>query len=238
MDFSRRARIPELMDAPCSYPELQQCLRDLVRVNHLTLAYRPTLQWLQHCLANTTPRPDPLRIVDVGCGLGDTLRTIERWARRRRLAVELTGIDINPHATRAAAEETTGSAIRWITADAFSYRPPEGIDVIISSLFTHHLSDQDVVRFLSWMEDTARMGWFVSDLHRHPVPYYLFKLWSQVMGWHRFVQHDGPVSILRSFTRQDWKRFCLRAGLPDELVRIEWHVPFRLCLGREKQHAM
>jgi SAM-dependent methyltransferase len=238
VDFSRRARLQELMDEPCSYAELQACLRDLARVNHLTSAYTPTLEWLARCLATSPSRPGPLRIVDVGCGLGDTLREVEQWARRRRLPVELAGIDINPHATRAAETEArAGESICWIAGDAYSYRPTAGIDIVISSLFTHHLADHEIIRFLAWMENTARAGWFISDLHRHPVPYHLFKLWSRLAGWHPFVQHDGPVSILRGFTSRDWKDLCRSAGLPREAVRIEWHMPFRVCVGRVKPYA-
>lgn len=226
------------MDEPGSYAELEACLRDLARVNRLTWAYAPTLQWLERCAARTVGRGHPLRIVDLGCGFGDTLREVERWARRRRLPVELTGVDFNPHAIRAAEAETGDvRGIHWIAGDALSYRPAAEIDVVISSLFTHHLTDDEIVRLLAWMESAARVGWLISDLHRHAVPYHLFKLWSRAAGWHPFVRHDGPVSIRRGFSRHDWKELCRSADLPLEAVRIEWHIPFRWCVGRVKQNA-
>jgi hypothetical protein len=82
------------------------------------------------------------------------------------------------------------------------------------------------------MERTARRGWFVNDLHRHPIPYHAFRLMARAAGWHRFVQHDGPVSIARSFRRADWRRLAAEAGLGPSSVEIRWHVPFRLCVGR------
>ncbi len=221
------------MDEPCSYEDFRECLRDLAQVNRLTFAYTPTLQWLQ---ALAIPGAAPLHVVDVGCGGGDMLRRIERWAKRQGRTVRLTGIDLNPYAARAAREMTpAGSAIEWITGDAFSYQPDEPIDCVISSLFTHHLPDAEIVRFLSWMERVATRGWFVNDLHRERAPYLGFKLLANVMRWHRFVQHDGPVSIRRSFRHADWEPYLHSAGVPLSDVKLLTFRPARLCVSRVKQ---
>ena len=51
-DFSRRSTATELMDTdPVSFKEFDDYLRDLERINVLTLAYRPTLLWLKRALA-------------------------------------------------------------------------------------------------------------------------------------------------------------------------------------------
>lgn len=220
------------MDEPASYAELRDCLRDLEAVNRTVLAYRPTLRWLRQF---TGPAAMPLHIVDVGCGGGDMLRRIEAWAARRHLSVRLTGIDLNPHATRAAREFTPPSSrIQWVNCDAFAYSPAPPIDVIVSSLFTHHLTDREIVRFLQWMEQTALRGWFINDLSRGRRAYVLFKLLARFMRWHRFVQHDGPVSIQRSFTAQDWRRYTAQAGLARLPVSIFSAFPGRLCVSRVK----
>ncbi len=93
------------------------------------------------------------------------------------------------------------------------------------------------MEFLDWMESVARVGWFVNDLHRQPIPYYGFKLLSRFTGWHPFVKHDGPVSILRSFRREDWVRLCDAAALPRKEYRIVEYRPARLCVAREKVGA-
>src|SRR6185312_10398593 len=154
---------------------------------------------------------------------------------KRGIAVQLTGIDLNPYAVRAAREFTDpGSSIEWLTGDAFSYNPAAPVSIVISSLFTHHLAGAEIVQFLMWMERVAERGWFVNDLHRKRVPYYGFKALAWMMGWHRFVRHDGPISIRRSFLREDWQRFCDSAGVRREDVRIEEIRPARLCVARTK----
>lgn len=232
MDFAVRAELSEWMDEPCSYEDFRACLIDLEQVNRLTLAYRPTLQWLDNLPRKAA---EPLHIVDVGCGGGGMLRQIEGWAKRRRLAVRLTGIDLNPYAARAAREMTAAaSAIEWRTGDAFSYAPSTPIDVVISSLFTHHLPDAVIVRFIAWMEQTAQRGWYINDLHRERAPYYGFQLLAAVMRWHRFVRHDGPVSIRHAFQREDWDRYLGMAGLAPQAVSLQAFRPARLCVGRVK----
>jgi SAM-dependent methyltransferase len=242
-DFSRRADpavLTELMDEPCSREEMRACLQDLEKVNRLFLAYRPLLSWLDSL--ELKPGPEPIRILDVACGYGDGLRRIERWAQARGISVKLTGCDLNPDAVAIAAEATTKAStnsaatkIDWIAADLFSLDGRQPIDIVVSSQFTHHLSEGDVVRFLRWMEEHARVGWFINDLSRAAIPYWLFKAFAKIAGLHRFVQHDGPVSIARAFSREDWLRMCHAAGLREKDVIIESFTPARLCVGRSKR---
>jgi 2-polyprenyl-3-methyl-5-hydroxy-6-metoxy-1,4-benzoquinol methylase len=234
VDLSRRAApsdLPEWMDEPCTYEDFHQCLSDLGQVNRLTLSYRPTLACLD-AVAATKPG-QVLRIVDVGSGGGDMLRCVERWAERRGVQVKLTGIDLNPYAARVARELTpAASAIRWLTGDAYTYAEP--VDVVLSSLFTHHLEDPEIVRFLAWSEAVAQRGWFVNELCREFTPYKLFGLLAKAMRWHRFVQHDGPVSFRRSFREDDWERLLREAGIAVADVRLARWTPGRLCVERLK----
>jgi SAM-dependent methyltransferase len=233
LDFRWRSSLSELMDEPCSRSTMQACLRDLARVNRWFLAYRPILCWLDrlHLPAHSVP----LRILDVGCGYGDTLRRIELWAYRHAVPVELTGLDLNPDSIAIAAEVTPSrSRIRWVAGDVFQYRPVHLPHLVVSSLFTHHLTDGEVIRFLRWMESNALLGWFVNDLARAAVPYHLFRWFSRAARLHPFVQHDGPVSIARAFSENDWHRLSTAAGLAITDYAVRGYTPARLCVARSK----
>jgi SAM-dependent methyltransferase len=239
VDLARRAELVEMMDEPCSYEELRDCLRDIGRVNRLTFAYRPTISWMEELLAAHPSPANPLHIVDVGCGDGDMLRRIDRWAAKRGVPVALTGVDLNPDAIRAAKEATPPAEgidhrIQWIVGDALSNAAAGDIDVVICSLLTHHMTDSEIMQFLQWTERTTRLGWFVNDLHRQAVPYHLFRLWARFTNWHPFVKNDGAVSIRRSFVVEDWKHLCAAAGLDAEAISIKEYRPARLCIGRIK----
>ena len=235
LDFSQRAQLTELMDEPCSRDVMRHCLRDLARVNRWFLAYRPTLNWLDS-LALTNDKP--IHILDVGCGYGDSLRRIERWAKDRNLSVALTGCDLNPDTIAIAREASPAqSRIRWIASDVFDLDLRKPVDIVLSSLFTHHLTEDEIVNFLAWMENTAQVGWFINDLSRASIPYRLFKAFAKVANLHPFVQHDGPVSIARAFIPEDWSRMCAAAGLAESDISIQGFAPARLCVGRNKHRS-
>ena len=235
-DFSQRAQLTELMDEPCSRDVLRACLKDIARTNRWTFAYRPLLHFLNAVADSRAALDGPLRILDAGCGYGDGLRRIEQWAEQRRIDVELTGLDLNTDATAIAAEASgTASRIQWVTADVLAYAPQRMPHLVVSSLFTHHLSEPQIVQFLQWMETHAELGWFISDLSRAAVPYYFFRAFSKLMRLHSFVQYDGPVSIARSFVQADWKRMCAAAGLDEGSFEIQPFKPARLCVARRKR---
>jgi SAM-dependent methyltransferase len=231
-DFRRRAELTELMDGPCSREVLRGCLRDMVRLNRWMMGYRPWFDWLDGMVHRVK---EPMRILDVGCGNGDGLRRIAAWAVTKNIPVALTGVDLNPDAVSIAAAMTpVEDGIEFACADVFNYTPRQPFDLILSSLFTHHLRDADVVRFLGWMERQATLGWLVNDLSRAAVPYYALRIFSRVAGLHPFVQNDGPVSIARAFQREDWQRLCAAAGLGNGAVSIRAYKPARLCVARSK----
>lgn len=236
LDFSKRSIADEWMDSETvSFDVFRACLRDLARVNTLTMASRPTLDFFDRLLARFGKRDRPIEIVDVGSGYGDGLRSIHAWAEQRGVEVSLTGVDLNPWSRLAAAEVTPPvQGITWVTENVFDYKPPRAVDVIVSSLFTHHLSDLQVTKFLGWMEETAQLGWFVNDLHRSYLPYQFFRHFSKWARFHPFVQHDGPVSIARAFTSADWDRLITEARIPRGGVSVKWRMPFRITLTRLK----
>ena len=220
------------MDGPeVSSDDYRRCLADLAAVNRVTLTHGPTLRWLDRVTAGW-PSAAPLSILDVGCGQGDLLRAIHRWAQRRGRTVTLTGLDLNPASATAARDATpSGMAIAWRTGDVFAYAPSPRPDLIVSSQFAHHLGDDQVVELLRWLDRYAARGWFIADLQRHWFAYYGFRWLARLAGWHRIVRLDGTLSIARSFRRAEWRELLGRAGVEGE---IRWHVPFRICVARAR----
>jgi 2-polyprenyl-3-methyl-5-hydroxy-6-metoxy-1,4-benzoquinol methylase len=228
--LAARAAGPELMDDPSvDEATFRDCLADLASVNSWTLARPPTLRWL----SRATRGMRRFTLVDVGYGQGDMLRAIHRWATRRGIVPELIGVDLSPwSAPSARAATPPGMAIDYRTGDVFAFEPGRRVDFIVSSLVAHHFTDAELVHFLRWMDGRAERGWFVNDLHRHALAYHGFRLLSTLMRWHRFVRHDGPLSVARAFRRAELERLIAEAGLPRDAISLRWHMPFRLCVGR------
>jgi SAM-dependent methyltransferase len=234
-NFSCRSHQLEMMDRDAiGFEDFCKCLRDLEMVNVCTLAYRPTLHWLKRALRGDKSR-QPVFILDIGSGGGGMLRKIWRWAQRSGRETCLTGVDVNPWSKKSAESVTPPHApIQYETADIFSFDPDRRADFIISSLFTHHLTDNEVVKFLRWMDRHATQGWFINDLHRHPLPFFLIRYATRLLGFGPMVQHDGPISVARAFTAADWRRLIAEAGIPMRRIRINWFFPFRYCVAGRK----
>jgi hypothetical protein len=163
------------------------------------------------------------------------LRKIWKWAQRSGRETYLTGVDVNPWSKQSAEIVTPPDApIQYETADIFSFDPERRADFIISSLFTHHLTDNEIVKFLRWMDRHATRGWFINDLHRHPLPFFLISYATRLLGFGPMVQYDGPISVARAFTAADWRRLVAEAEIPVERIRINWFFPFRYCVAGRK----
>lgn len=233
-NFRQRSNRPELMDGEAvSQAEFAACMADLAKVNTITLARRPTLDFVGRAL-RSVPAGRRVTVLDVGFGAGDMLRAIHRLAVARGCEVRLVGIDLNPRSepvARALTPPATG--IEYRTGDALAWPGEERIDLVVSSLVTHHMRDGEILRFLGWMERRAQLGWLVNDLHRHWLPYYGFAVLARAMRWHAFVRHDGPLSIARAFRREDWQALLDASGLAAQ-ADVTWRFPFRYCVERRK----
>jgi SAM-dependent methyltransferase len=232
-DLRRRSDAPELMDGDHVDPaDFAACMQDLATVNTVTLARGPTLKFVSEAMKHAPGRVPT--ILDVGFGAGDMLRSIAAMLHKQGRQARLIGIDLNPRSEPAARSMTSPSmTIEWRTGDAYDLPSEDTPDLVISSLVTHHMVDAEIVRFLGWMEATAGLGWFVNDLHRHAIAWYGFTAMATIARWHPFVRHDGPLSVARSFRRDDWQRLLAAADVAGQ-ADVRWGFPFRYCVERRR----
>jgi len=222
--LAARAIAEELMDGEdldaATYAEV---VGDLARVNTITMAPRPTLDFLARGSKGMTR----FRLLDVGFGDGDMLRRIARWSKKRGIAAELVGVDLNPRSELAARAHTPDDlAIRYATGD-YADQAGEGWDFVISSLVAHHMTHAQLVAFLRFMAAEARRGWLINDLHRHGFAHWGFPILARIAGWHPIVRHDGTLSIARAYRPAEWPPILAEAGVSARVYRI---FPFRLCV--------
>jgi trans-aconitate methyltransferase len=231
-DFSVRSSQAEVMDEPTVAPsDYARCLSELATVNALTFTHAPTLAWLTRQLARVEKRP--LVILDVAFGQGDLLRAIWSWAQERGVEVELHGVDLNPRSAAMARAATPSEMnITFHTGDVFQHQPARRPDFIVSSQFTHHLGDEELARFVTWLDATAAEAWLVVDLERSKPATWGFRALCTVAGFHPIVKRDGLVSIARSLRPAEWSSLLERAGVDAQVSR---RFPFRLCIESTSQ---
>ena len=226
-----RAIADELMDADdLDVQTYADVVHDLAKVNTLTMARRPTMRFIRNIARRHDRARGAINILDVGFGDGDMLRRIARWAAATGQDVALVGIDLNPRSTLAAVAATpAGLPIRYETGD-YATLSGRRWDVIISSLVAHHMTHDQLVAFIRFMDAEAQGGWFINDLHRHGFAYLGFPLLARLMRWHAIVRHDGQLSIARSYRPHEWPAILAEAGVSGATVARQF--PFRLCVAR------
>jgi len=209
--------------------EYEGCMVELQRVNR----WLGDVRALRHSLLRQIEKLNlrSFSVLDVGAGSGELLRVVADWARKHGRKARLAGVELNTRSAAAIAEQsTTFPEIAAIRGDAFRLPFADNeFDYVMSSLFTHHFKNGDVVAILRELSRVSARGIFVIDLHRHLVAYYFYTTIGRLFLHNRLIREDGALSILRSFTPEELLELAQRAGL--ENARVARHFPYRLVLS-------
>lgn len=227
-DFSDRSTQKEMMDDfNLDQSHMDIILAELDQVNRLLGGYTVFYDALKKL--NIGPGA---HISDWGCGGGDSLRKIASWAAKRKLSIQLTGVDATHSAvTYARKHSERYPGIRYVEADVLSDALEENeFDVVISSLFTHHFENECWIKLIKKMHVCARKAVVINDLHRHWFAYYSIKWIMGVFSKSEIVRHDAPLSVLRSFTRPELIFLLKQAGLKKYRIRWMWAFRWQLII--------
>lgn len=226
VNTSYRSIEEEIMDDLSMEGEmLRQTLDKLAQINQRLGGNQATINGL-HTLLKNQSKDTVIRMVDLGCGSGDMLRAVADFGRKNNFIFKLTGIDANEYTINYARQLSANypeiSFIKMdILADEFS-----GIafDIVITTLFLHHFTNQQIEDLLIPVVNKARIGVVVNDLHRSSTAYYLFKVISLFLK-NPMVKKDGAISVLRGFKKNDL--ISISKKLKDSVSTIHWKWAFR-----------
>lgn len=231
IDLTNRSFKKELLDADnIPFADIQQNMKELDSVNQLLGGHAITLQGFK---ALVRVNDQPISICEIGCGGGDNLRVIYNYAQKKNIPIRLTGIDIKSSCIQFAAAQNSDMQATWICSD---YRTAnmEAVmpDIIFSSLFCHHFSPQELLGMLRWMHQHSKLGFFINDLHRHPLAYYSIKLLTGLFSKSYLVKHDAPLSVARGFKKEEWINILNDANISS--CNVHWKWAFRHLLVCKK----
>lgn len=232
-DIAQRDRRPELMDDPALDEHChERALRGLTRINRFSGSVRMIWQPIR-ALARRNGAP-PLRILDVATGAGDLPVGLWRCARRTGLPLTIDACDVSPRAlTYARQAATRGAAeIRFFRLDALSDEIPPGYDVIVSSLFLHHLDDDQARHLLRRMTDAARQMVLVNDLRRCRRGLLLAYVAPRVLCRSAVVHHDAVLSVRAAYALAEVRALAQSARLDGIHVAPRWPCRFLLTWTR------
>ena len=224
---------PEIIDLSVenySLSEYAGSLADIRTVNRFLGDYRAVRKYVSPLvLAVRSTVARPIRVLDVATGSADIPVAIIKWARRRGIQIEVTAIDNNPLAVREAEAFTRGlPEITVAVADGFSLPfEDESFDIVLCAKTLHHFTEEDTVRLLKEMGRVAAFGYIIMDLRRSWVAWSLITILSRIFTRNKLTRHDGPMSVLRSYTVSELDGLAEQAGLSGRRVVKE---PFWLMV--------
>lgn len=232
-DLEVRNRRPELMDDPQLDPHLhQQALRNLSKLNSLACVYRLIWNSVEACCREN--QLNSLSVLDLACGSGDLLIWLRTKARSRGIDLQVTGCDVSKVALQAAqdrAEERNMHA-NFVQLDVLTGNLPGAHDLVVCSLFLHHLEDHEVVDLLHRMADAAGYRLVVQDLLRSRLGYLLCCFGARLLTRSPVVRVDGPLSVAGAFTLAEIRRLAEQAGLSGCQIERRWPERFVLTWKR------
>lgn len=219
-----RVNRAELLDDPAAVANyLDANLRDIRHLNRWFGALR-TIDAL--CAPFLLDR---CSVLDVATGSADIPIVLRARAARRGVRIEVTGLDRSAEVLRAAAATSGAQDIRLVQGDALKLPfPDQSYDVVMCNLALHHFSPPDAIRVLREMARVARRAVIVLDLERSYLGYLGVWAATRTVARNRLTRHDGPLSVLRAYTREELAALARDAGLSAGCIRR--HPFFRLSL--------
>ena len=227
--LANRQRAEELMDDPTMDDRLHVgALRGLARVNRLSRTAASI--WAAMWRIERECNERPLRVLDLACGGGDITRRLAALALRDGRPFEFDGCDRSERAVDYAQRQSGDSmpSCRFFVRDVLDGSLPDGYDYFVSSLFLHHLADEQAVGLFREMARACGRGFLVHDLERSSRGFLLAAAATRAVTRSPIVRTDSLLSVRAAFSFEEIKDIPIRAGLEDARCARLW--PRRLLL--------
>jgi len=231
MNLLQRSYEKELLDRhDIPFEAIERNMQELDTINTWLGGHAISVSGFKQLLKDRSQ----VALAEIGCGGGDNLQALCRYCRGRHIGVRSIGIDINPHCISIARKKLPGTDAAFILSDyrrvVFGNEKP---DIIFSSLFCHHFTDEQLVDMLKWMYANAETGFFINDLQRHPFAYHAIRLLTKWFSRSWLVKNDAPLSVLRGFTRGEWEGLLHKAGIEKYSLRWKWAFRWLLVVSKK-----
>lgn len=229
IDFSKRSECKEIIDRPgIPAEDIYRNMQELRFINKWLGGHENNVSAFTKLLGDNST----VSVCEIGSGGGDNLDAIANYCQRKQLAATISGIDANQFCISFAVKNNSWKNVEFIESDYSDVSFKKKPDIIFTSLFCHHFSNQEIRLMLEWMNANCELGFFINDLHRHPIAYHFIKIASSFFSKSYMVKNDAPVSVLRGFKKNEWIDIFQSAGITN--FTITWKWPFRYLIVCKK----
>lgn len=213
--------------------ELQEALDKIASINQLLGGNKLTLHGIKELL-NDSNKHQSIVIADIGCGNGDMLRMLAKFAQKNKLNFKLIGIDANEFTIKYAKTLSTEYPnIEYLCVDIFSedFKTIK-YDIVLCTLTLHHFTNNEILNIITTFNNNAIVGIIINDLHRSKLAYRLFHLICLIFNLNRMSREDGLVSILRGFKKKELQEFSEKLNLKNYTINWKWAFRYQWIIAK------
>ena len=215
-------------------------LQGLGRINRLSGAARALWREIQNsrpgveACGSGSAGGRPVRILDVASGGGDVAIALARLAGAR---VRVEGCDVSVQAVafaqKAAAAGGVADRVGFFVHDALSSPPGEAgsWDVILCSLFLHHLEEGQIGCLLRHLAACGPRLLLISDLRRSRLAWWFTRIGTLLLTRSPVVHVDGPRSVRAALTVSEMRGLLEASPFAGASIRRQW--PMRMLVRWE-----
>lgn len=237
IEFSSKYRTKQLEiidDLNLSGEELKELLTDLKKVNKWLGGNGITISGINKITGDSSKKA-PITILDVGCGDGEVLRHIARYAEKKGYNFQLIGLDANEFIISEAIERSKDfKNISFRQLNVFSEELSEiNFDIALCTLFLHHLKDSEIINTINRLQEKAKVGVVVNDLQRSRMAFWLFKIVVSLFLKTKIAKHDGLVSVARGFKRSELLDFSKKIKNSNSFIRWRWAFRYQWIITKK-----
>jgi 2-polyprenyl-3-methyl-5-hydroxy-6-metoxy-1,4-benzoquinol methylase len=231
MTFLYRSYQKELLDQDSiPFADIKQNMKELDFINKWLGGHKITVDAFKYL----AEEKNKISVCEIGCGGGDNLIAIYKWCKKKNIDISITGIDIKKECIAfAKSRKALPATANFITNDykqvTFNTKP----DIIFSSLFCHHFTNNDLIFQINWMKQNTRAGFFINDLHRNFIAYYSIKFLTWLFSKSYLVKNDAPLSVARGFNNRELKNLCIKANAEQAVISWKWAFRFVVMYKHE-----
>src|SRR4051812_5122685 len=158
--FQKRSTELEIMDnLDLSGEVIAKTLKELEIINTWLGGNDIIIDGLNKILHNST-LPERIKIADLGCGGGDILKLVSKWAKKRTIKAELIGIDANSNTVEYAEKNSREyKDISFQDINIFSEDfKKQKFDIVTCTLFCHHFDDETLIDLFRQLNSQVKKG--------------------------------------------------------------------------------
>ena len=223
INLAERSYKKELLDTDnIPFADIKQNMKELNTINTVLGGHAISIKGIQKIISNYKVEK-PITICEIGCGGGDNLNALQKWCNKKNIKVTFIGIDIKQECIEFAQQQYPLLQCNWIQSDyqkiSFDKNRPA---IIFSSLFCHHFIEDELITMLQWMKSNSLKGFFINDLHRHWLAYYLIQFITAAFSHSYLVKNDASLSVARGFLQTEWIKIFADAGIKNYSINWKW----------------